>query len=48
MWYIADVHRLYDEVALPPIVTVRQLGGEGEEKVRSGRNYLPKVLGIWL
>lgn len=32
MWYVAEVHRLYDEVALPPIVTVCQLGGEGEEK----------------
>lgn len=32
MWYVTDVHRLYGEVALPPIVTVCQLGGEGEQK----------------
>lgn len=47
MWYMADVHRLYDEVALPPIVTVCQLGGEGEEEGKSGRNYLPKLLCVW-
>lgn len=47
MSYVVDIHRLYNEVALPPIVTVCQLGGEGEEKGKSEINYLQKVLHVW-
>lgn len=40
MWYVANVQRLYDEAALPPIVTVCQLGGEGEKSFAKSTMHL--------